>query len=71
VLFGGGRSVDFSPQNVFAMTAGGGVDFKISEHIAIRPVQAEYFLTTFTDGGNNRQNNFRYSVGVVFRLGRQ
>ncbi len=59
VLFGGARSIVSSPQNVFAMTAIGGVDYKISEHFAIRPVQAEYFLTKFTDGASNRQNNFR------------
>jgi opacity protein-like surface antigen len=69
VLFGGARSIDISPENTFAMTVGGGVDFKISEHFAIRPVQAEYFRTNFTDGANNRQNNFRYSAGIVFRFG--
>ena len=69
VLFGGARSIDISPENAFAMTVGGGVDFKISEHFAIRPVQAEYFLTKFTDGATNRQNNFRYSGGIVFRFG--
>lgn len=69
VLFGGARSIDISAQNTFAMTAGGGVDFNISEHFAIRPVQAEYFLTKFTDGASNRQNNFRYSAGIVFRFG--
>jgi hypothetical protein len=30
---------------------------------------AEYFLTTIPDGLNNRQNNFRFSAGVVFRFG--
>ena len=69
VLFGGARSIDNSPLNAFAMTAGGGLDVKISEHFAIRPVQAEYCLTKFTDGASNRQNNFRYSAGVVFRFG--
>jgi len=69
VLFGGGRSIDNSPLNAFAMAAGGGVEYKISEHFSIRPVQAEYFLTRFTDGASNRQNSFRYSVGIVFRFG--
>ena len=69
VLFGGARSIDISPENTFAMTAGGGVEFKISEHFAIRPVQAEYFLTKFTDGASNRQNNFRYGAGIAFRFG--
>jgi opacity protein-like surface antigen len=69
ILFGGARSIDVSPENTFAMTVGGGVDFKISEHFAIRPVQAEYFRTNFTDGANNRQNSFRYSAGIIFRFG--
>jgi hypothetical protein len=59
VLFGGPRCIVSSPQNVFAMTASGGVDYEIAEHFAIRPVQAEYFLTKFTDAASNRQNNFR------------
>src|SRR6202050_4277865 len=50
-------------KTAFGMTAGGGVDFTVSRTIAIRPVQAEYFLTKFPDGLNNRQNNFRYSAG--------
>jgi hypothetical protein len=71
VLFGGARSIDISPLNAFAMVAGGGVEYKVSEHFAIRPVQAEYFLTKFADGATNRQNNFRYSAGIVFRFGRR
>ena len=69
VLFGGGRTIVDSPQNAFAMSAGGGLDFKISEHFAVRPIQAEYFRTNFTDGARNRQNDFRYSAGIVFRFG--
>lgn len=71
VLLGGARSIDNSPLNAFAMTVGGGVDINISQHFSIRPVQAEYLLTKFTDGANNRQNNFRYSAGVVFRFGKR
>jgi hypothetical protein len=56
-------------QNHFAMTAGGGIDVKVSKHFSIRPVQAEYFLTKIPDGLNNRQNNFRSSAGIVFRFG--
>ena len=33
-------------------------------------VQAEYFLTRIPNGLNNRQNNFRYSAGIVLRFGR-
>ena len=35
--------------NHLALTAGGGIDFKISKHISIRPVQAEYLMTKFPD----------------------
>jgi opacity protein-like surface antigen len=58
-------------KTAFGTTAGGGIDVTVSRHVAVRPIQAEYFLTKFPDGANNRQNNFRYSAGVVFRFGRQ
>jgi hypothetical protein len=52
------------------MTAGGGgVDISMSRHIAIRPVQAEYFLTKFPDGNNDRQNNFWFSAGIILGFG--
>lgn len=51
------------------MTAGGGVDVRISRHISFRPVETEYFLTKTPDGLNNRQNNFRLGVGIVLRFG--
>lgn len=56
-------------KTAFGMTVGGGIDITVSHNIAIRPLQAEYFLTKFPDGFNNRQNNFRYSAGIVFRFG--
>ena len=43
----------------------------MSEHIAIRPAQFEYFLTRFGNDftkGNNNQSNFRYQAGVQFRF---
>ena len=58
----------FGSVGAFAMTVGGGIDVRISRHIAIRPAQAEYFLTKFNDGNNNRQNNFRFGAGIVFRF---
>jgi outer membrane protein with beta-barrel domain len=56
-------------QSHFAMTAGGGIDVRVSRHFSIRPLQAEYFLTKIPDGLNNRQNNFRFGAGIVFRFG--
>ena len=58
----------------FAMFAGGGLDIKLSKHIAFRPVGADYYLTRlpslFTGDTTNR-NNFRYSAGINFLLGAQ
>ncbi len=72
-LFGGvwttdGIAKSTGPENNFAMTAGGGVDCKVSRHVSVRPVQAEYFMTKIPDGLNNRQDNFRFGTGIVFRL---
>jgi hypothetical protein len=61
--------ITFGSVAAFGMTAGGGVDVTVSRHIALRAVQAEYFLTKFPDGNNNRQNNFRFNTGIVIRLG--
>ena len=40
----------------------------MGESDTIRPVQAEYFMTKIPDGLSNRQNNFRFSTGIVFRF---
>jgi hypothetical protein len=74
-LFGGvwttdGIAKSTGPENNFAMTAGGGIDFKVSRHVSVRPIQAEYFMTKIPDGLNNRQDNLRIGAGVVIRLGR-
>jgi opacity protein-like surface antigen len=56
--------VVITSQNAFGMTAGGGVDVKVARHFSIRG-QAEYLMTKFTDGVNDRQNNVRISAGIV------
>ncbi|HEY6347906.1 MAG TPA: outer membrane beta-barrel protein [Candidatus Angelobacter sp.] len=73
-LFGGAHvGASFSglsgSDSAFAMAIGGGIDAKIHPHVAIRVIQAEYLLTKFNDGSNNRQNNARISAGIVFRWG--
>jgi hypothetical protein len=71
-LFGGMAATSgigtSATQNHFAMTTGGGIDFTVSRHVSLRPVQAEYFMTRFPDGLNNQQNNFRFGTGIVVRL---
>jgi hypothetical protein len=73
VLFGGVLTssgiATFGWQSHFAMAAGGGIDVRVSKHVALRPVQAEYLMTKIPDGLNNRQNNFRVGAGIVFRFG--
>ncbi len=59
-------------ENAFALTAGGGLDIKISHHIALRVVQAEYLMTRFENrntASNSIQNDIRLSSGLVFRFG--
>jgi opacity protein-like surface antigen len=70
VLVGGARaSEDGASTNAFALSAGGGLDFQLTKHWFVRPVQAEYLLTRFNffGEGNDSQNSFRYSAGVGFR----
>jgi DNA-binding beta-propeller fold protein YncE len=68
--FGGGESHDQSDlapgntvvdasSNAFAMLAGGGLDIGLSRHFAIRALEADYFMTRFKNGVNDRQNNIR------------
>jgi len=50
---------------------GGGIDFKITHHLAIRPIEADYFLTHFINdftSGHNNQNSFRYQAGLLFEF---
>jgi len=55
--------------NAFAMIAGGGLDVGITRHIAVRAFEADYYLTHFDNGVNDRQNNFRLAAGIVIRFG--
>jgi len=56
-------------ENAFATAIGGGLDVNATNRIAIRLVQAEYFMTRFgvVDSADT-QNNVRISAGVVFRF---
>jgi hypothetical protein len=41
---------------------GGGLDIKVSNHIALRPIEADYYLahpTSFVSGETANRNNFR------------
>jgi outer membrane protein OmpA-like peptidoglycan-associated protein len=59
----------------FATFLGTGFDIKISRHIALRLIEADFLLTHFKDpfstNGQDRgwQDNVRLSTGIVFRFG--
>ncbi len=51
-----------------ALVAGGGVDYKINQRFALR-FKADYFQTSsqFPTFAKKKQDNFRFSMGVVIR----
>ncbi len=51
------------------MIAGGGLDIGLTRHIALRALEADYYLTRFDNGTNDHQNHLRIAVGVMVRLG--
>jgi len=51
------------------LTAGGGVDVKLTSRIAIRLVQAEYLHSDFPNIHRGDQSNFRFSTGLNFYFG--
>jgi opacity protein-like surface antigen len=53
-------------ENDFAMSFGGGVDVNLTDLLAVRPVQMDYFVIK---SGSELLDNFRYSGGIVFKLG--
>jgi hypothetical protein len=50
---------------MLSMVLGGGVDVAVHRNLAVRLIQADYFLTRF---GGASQNNARISTGLVFRF---
>jgi outer membrane protein OmpA-like peptidoglycan-associated protein len=54
------------------MTAGGGLDIRISKHVSFRPIGVDYYLTRLQNlrtANDNNQNNIRYSGGFNFWFG--
>jgi outer membrane protein OmpA-like peptidoglycan-associated protein/opacity protein-like surface antigen len=64
-----------SSDTAFATFLGTGFDIKISRHIALRLLEADFLLTHFKDPfssngqGRGWQDNVRLSTGIVFRFG--
>lgn len=58
--------------NAFAMEFGGGLDYAVTPHFQIRPVEVDYLYTRFGVNGTSytgNQNNFKYFAGVNFTFG--
>ena len=58
--------------NAFAMEFGGGLDYALTPHFQIRPVEVDYLYTRFGINGTSytgNQNNFKYFAGVNFTFG--
>jgi len=70
VLFGGQHfgGTGGGTANSFAMALGGGADYKLTEHVALRLIQVEYLYTHF---GGVRENNARIESGIGLPLGRR
>ena len=58
-----------SSANSFAMALGGGLDIPLTNRFALRPLQADYYLTRFPNGVNDHQYNFRLGAGMIFHFG--
>jgi outer membrane immunogenic protein len=64
------NSLSGESSNAFSAAIGGGLDYDAGRVIAIRIVQADYFLTTFANRVNDHQNNLRLGAGIAFHFGR-
>ncbi len=60
----------YGNSNTFGLQLGGGVQMRLGRHVQLVPVQAEYLLTTFPNGGTNQQNQLRLSAGLLYRFRR-
>lgn len=78
-LIGGAHaSGSFSPEasglsgsNSFVMVLGAGIDVPLNQRFSLRAFQADYYLTHFSNGVNDHQNNLRLGAGLAFLLGKR
>jgi opacity protein-like surface antigen len=71
--YGSSMSMDVQKDTGFAAVVGGGIDLNVQKNLAVRLIQADYFLTkhnnNFTGQINETWNNMSLSFGVVLRFG--
>lgn len=67
----GNYASDGGLSNAFTATMGGGFDVQLTNGVAVRAFQADYYLTHFPNAVNDRQNNLRISIGLILNLGKR
>jgi outer membrane immunogenic protein len=67
-LVAGQGSTPSTAGAAFAASLGAGLDLRATPRLSVRLIEADYLLTTFNNGVNNRQNNARISAGVVIHF---
>ena len=65
-LVGAAVASNGSSSTAFAAALGGGFDVKVSEHVAVRLVQADWLI--LHGSGSTDMKNVRVSSGIVFRF---
>jgi len=57
--------------NSLAIQTGGGIDVRLSRHLSIRVLQADWLRTYLPDSRQNVENTLRMGAGVVFHSRRE
>ena len=52
----------------FALSAGGGLDFELTPHFALRALDVKYLRTTLPNGTSNEQNQLMIGAGLVVKF---
>lgn len=55
--------------NALAVQVGGGVDLRLSRHLAVRALQASWLRTQLPNSTSDIQNNLLLGAGIVIRSG--
>jgi len=58
-----------SSASTFAYSAGGGLDYNMSDRLAIRLFDASFLHTSFPNGANGSQRQLQINAGVVMHFG--
>lgn len=65
------NSNGFASSAVFGSTLGGGVEYNLNRTFTLRVAEVDYFVTTFDNRVNGRQNNLRVTAGVAWHFGKR